>query len=210
MSKVLIGVLALLFVIAMIPVTVIALSAPSSPPAMASMAGPLSRVNFEDVPTPQRFQARDGARLQYYAYPAAQNKVVVLVHGSVGPGKGMHAPAKALRDAGVSTYVLDIRGHGGSGRRGDIDYIGQIDDDLDDFVTSLGPMQGPIKSALLSAFPPVPASRSASPAAATASCLTATCSSRRSCREHPPCVQTLVVGQTFQFRVSSPSLRSIA
>ena len=32
-----------------------------------------------------------------------------------------------------------VRGHGGSGRRGDIDYIGQIDDDLDDFVTSLGP-----------------------------------------------------------------------
>jgi non-heme chloroperoxidase len=139
MSKVLIGVLALLFVIAMIPVTVIALSAPSSPPAMASMAGPLSRVNFEDVPTPQRFQARDGARLQYYAYPAAQNKVAVLVHGSVGPGTGVHALAKALRDAGVSTYVLDIRGHGGSRRRGDIDYIGQIDDDLDDFVTSLGP-----------------------------------------------------------------------
>ncbi len=139
MSKVLIGVLALLLVIAMIPVTVIALSAPSSPPAMASMAGPLSRVNFEDVPTPQRFQGRDGARLQYYAYPAAQDKVAVLVHGSVGPGKGMHALAKALRDAGVSTYVLDIRGHGGSGRRGDIDYIGQIDDDLDDFVTSLGP-----------------------------------------------------------------------
>ena len=51
----------------------------------------------------------------------------------------MHALAKALRDAGVSTYALDIRGHGGSGRRGDIDYIGQIDDDLDDFVTSLGP-----------------------------------------------------------------------
>jgi non-heme chloroperoxidase len=139
MSKVLIGVLALLFVIAMIPVTVIALSSPSSPPAMTSMAGPLNRVNFEDVPTPQRLQARDGARPQYYAYPAAQNKVAALVHGSVGPGTGMHALAKALRDAGVSTYALDIRGHGGSGRRGDIDYIGQIDDDLDDFVTSLGP-----------------------------------------------------------------------
>jgi non-heme chloroperoxidase len=51
----------------------------------------------------------------------------------------MHALAKALRDAEVSAYVLDIRGHGGSGRRGDIDYIGQIDDDLADFVTNLGP-----------------------------------------------------------------------
>jgi non-heme chloroperoxidase len=35
--------------------------------------------------------------------------------------------------------VLEIRGHGGSGRRGDIDYIGQIDDDLADFVAQLGP-----------------------------------------------------------------------
>jgi hypothetical protein len=103
MSKVLVGVLALLLIIAMMPVTVIALSAPSSPPAMAPLDGPLSRVNFEEVPTPQRFQARDGARLQYYAYPAAQDKVAVLVHGSVGPGNGMHALAKALRDGGVST-----------------------------------------------------------------------------------------------------------
>jgi len=34
---------------------------------------------------------------------------------------------------------LDIRGHGGSGRRGDIDYIGQVDDDLADFARNLGP-----------------------------------------------------------------------
>jgi non-heme chloroperoxidase len=139
MFKVLVGVLALLLVLALIPAVVIAFSAPSSPPAMASMAGPLSRVNFDDVPEPQHFQARDGARLQYYAYPVSPDKVAVLVHGSAGPGTSMHALAKALRDAGVSAYVLDIRGHGGSGRRGDVDYIGQIDDDLADFVTNLSP-----------------------------------------------------------------------
>lgn len=139
MWKVLIGILVLLLVIAMIPVTVIAFSAPSSPPPMTSMAGPLSRVNFNDVPAPEHFYARDGACLQYYAYPASPDKVAVLVHGSVGPGTTMHALARALRDAGVSAYVLDIRGHGGSGRRGDIAYIGQIDDDLADFVRNLGP-----------------------------------------------------------------------
>ena len=51
----------------------------------------------------------------------------------------MHALAEALRAAGITAYVLDIRGHGGSGRRGDIGYIGQIDDDLADFVGQLGP-----------------------------------------------------------------------
>jgi len=138
MSKVLIGVLGLFVVLAVIPLTVIAVSAPSSPPPMASMAGPLSRVNFNDVPVPGHFQARGGTGLQYYAYPAASDKVAFLVHGSVGPGTTMHALAKALRDAEVSAYVLDIRGHGGSGRRGDIDYIGQIDDDLADFARNLG------------------------------------------------------------------------
>src|SRR5215469_7942504 len=138
-TKILIGVLALLFVLAMIPVTVIALTAPSSSPPMASMAGPMSRVDFRDVPPPERFRARDGTRLQYYAYPAAPDKIAVLIHGTTGPGTGMRALAKALRDAGVSAYALDIRGHGGSGRRGDIDYIGQIDDDLADFVANLGP-----------------------------------------------------------------------
>ena len=51
----------------------------------------------------------------------------------------MHILAESLRAAGVTTYVLDVRGHGGSGRRGDIDYIGQLDDDLADFVAQLGP-----------------------------------------------------------------------
>src|SRR5437868_14918849 len=108
MLKVLTGVVALLLVLALIPVAIIAFSAPSSRPAMASMAGPLSRVNFNDVPAPQHFQARDGERLQYFAYPASPDKVAVLIHGSAGPGPSMHALGKALRDAGVSAYVLDI------------------------------------------------------------------------------------------------------
>jgi hypothetical protein len=135
MLKVLIGVICLLLVLALIPVAVIVCSAPSSPPVMSSMAGPLSLVRFDDVPAPREFRARDGTPLRYYPYPASPNKIAVLVHGSVGPGTSMHALAKAL----VSAYALDISGHGGSGRRGDIDYIGQIDDDLADFVTTLGP-----------------------------------------------------------------------
>jgi alpha-beta hydrolase superfamily lysophospholipase len=138
MNKLLIGLVALLAVAAMIPLAVIAFSAPVSPPAMASMEEPFRHV-AQDFPAPRQFQARDGARLQYYAYPAAPDKVAVLVHGSAGPGTSMHGLAESLRAAGVTAYVLDIRGHGGSGRRGDIDYIGQLDDDLADFVAQLGP-----------------------------------------------------------------------
>jgi alpha-beta hydrolase superfamily lysophospholipase len=105
---------------------------------MASMKERVRPVG-QDFPAARQFKARDGASLQYYAYPAAPDKVAVLIHGTAGPGTSMHALAEALRAAGVTAYVLDIRGHGGSGRRGDIDYIGQLDDDLADFVAQLGP-----------------------------------------------------------------------
>jgi len=139
MRKLLIGALSVLVLIAIAPVAVIAFEAPTPPPPMASMAAPSRHAESPGVPAPRHFQARDGASLQYYAYPAAPDKVAVLVHGSAGPGASMHALAESLSAAGVTTYVLDIRGHGGSGRRGDIDYIGQIDDDLSDFVAQLGP-----------------------------------------------------------------------
>ena len=139
MRKLFASLVALLGITAIIPVAVIALSAPKSPPAMISMAAPFREIRLADIPAPQHFQARDGVSLQYYAYPARPDQVAVLIHGSVGPGVSMHALADALRTAGITAYVLDIRGHGGSGRRGDIDYIGQIDDDLADFVGQLGP-----------------------------------------------------------------------
>ena len=135
----LLGLICVTLVLPIIPVAVIAFDAPVSPPPMASMAGALKRIGFPELPAPLQFRARDDASLQYYAYPAAPDQVAVLVHGSAGPGTSMHALAESLRNAGVTAYVLDIRGHGGSGRRGDIDYIGQIDDDLADFVARLGP-----------------------------------------------------------------------
>jgi pimeloyl-ACP methyl ester carboxylesterase len=138
MRRLLFGLAGLLAVIAMIPVAVILLNAPISPPAMASMATPSAEAR-PDFPAPRQIQARDGTDLQYRAYPAAPDNVAILIHGSAFPGSSMHALAEALRAAGVTVYVPDIRGHGGSGRRGDIDYVGQIDDDLADFVAQLGP-----------------------------------------------------------------------
>jgi non-heme chloroperoxidase len=139
MYKLLLGLFGPLVLVVTVPIAVIAFDAPSSPPPMVAMARSLERIDYGDVPAPRKFQARDGAGLQYYAYPAEPDKIAVLIHGTAGPGTSMHALAQSLRAAGVTAYVLDIRGHGGSGRRGDIDYIGQLDDDLADFVARLGP-----------------------------------------------------------------------
>jgi non-heme chloroperoxidase len=44
-----------------------------------------------------------------------------------------------LSAAGFTTYALDIRGHGGSGDKGQIGYIGQLEDDLTDFMRAVSP-----------------------------------------------------------------------
>jgi len=44
-----------------------------------------------------------------------------------------------MTQAGIAVYTLDVRGHGESGRRGDITYIGQLEDDLEDFINTVKP-----------------------------------------------------------------------
>jgi alpha-beta hydrolase superfamily lysophospholipase len=57
------------------------------------------------------------------------------VHGSSGSSRGaIHVLSTALAERGVQTFAVDIRGHGSSGTRGDIRYLGQLEDDLADLV----------------------------------------------------------------------------
>ena len=46
----------------------------------------------------------------------------------------MHVMAKGFSAAGYDAYALDIRGHGDSSTRGHIAYVGQLEDDMEDFV----------------------------------------------------------------------------
>jgi non-heme chloroperoxidase len=116
---------------------VLAFDAPVKPPPLASISDPFADVDFSDLPTVQTYAARDGAKLGYRIYEGGGAQGVVLIHGSSDDGTGMHPLAKALRDAGASVYVPVVRGHGNFGRNGDIDYIGQLEDDLADFVAVL-------------------------------------------------------------------------
>jgi len=119
---------------------VLALDTPVKPPPLASISKPFADVDFSDLPRVQTYLARDGAKLGYRVYEGSGAQVVVLIHGSSDDGSGMHPLAKALRDVGASVYVPVVRGHGNFGRNGDIDHIGQLEDDLADFVAVLRPV----------------------------------------------------------------------
>ena len=107
------------------------------PPPLASISDTARAVDRSTMPDLNRFQARDGTGLVYRHYPVravAVGRIAVLVHGSSGSSTSIHALADALAARGVETFAVDIRGHGASGARGDIGYVGQLEDDLQDFV----------------------------------------------------------------------------
>ena len=107
------------------------------PPPLASISNSARAVDRSTIPDIERFQARDGTGLAYRRYPArgaAAGRVAILIHGSSGSSTSIHALADALAARGVETFAVDVRGHGASGARGDIGYVGQLEDDLADFV----------------------------------------------------------------------------
>lgn len=95
-------------------------------------AGPATAVPLTEV------SMRDGYPLQVrrYASDAADAPLVVLVHGSGWHGLQFDGLAKALSPH-ADVVVPDLRGHGAKpGRRGDIDYIAQFEDDLADLIAA--------------------------------------------------------------------------
>jgi len=107
------------------------------PPQLHSVSESARAVDRSTMPGLEWFSARDGTVLTYRHYPArgaATGKLAILVHGSSGSSAAVHALADALAAHGIDTYAPDIRGHGGSGTRGDIAYLGQLEDDMADLV----------------------------------------------------------------------------
>lgn len=108
------------------------------PPELRSVSDSRKGVDMSTLPTLERFQARDGTWLGYRHYAvggSATGRGAIFIHGSSGSsGTVNHALSAAFAAHGVETWALDTRGHGASGTRGDIGYVGQLEDDLVDFV----------------------------------------------------------------------------
>jgi pimeloyl-ACP methyl ester carboxylesterase len=112
-----------------------------APPELRSISAARGTVDMSTLPAIERFQARDGTALGFRHYAVvgpSTGRAAIVVHGSSGSsGNTIHALSWALAQRGVESYALDIRGHGVSGTRGDIGYVGQLEDDLADFVAEV-------------------------------------------------------------------------
>jgi len=91
------------------------------------------------LPPLRQHRARDGEALAYRFYDAPSDRILIFVHGSSYHGGGYHDLATSVSAAGAAKVVLpNLRGHYFSGRRrGDIEYIGQYEDDIVDLIRDL-------------------------------------------------------------------------
>lgn len=92
--------------------------------------------DYSGIPDLSYYRARDNYHLPYRYYPSSSNKLIIILHGSAYHSRYFYHLSKELSKQGVAQIVSpDLRGHGNNpARRGDVDYIGQLDDDLDDLV----------------------------------------------------------------------------
>lgn len=108
------------------------------PAEMRSVSDSAKGIDWSTLPPLERFQARDGTWLGFRHYApkgAATDRGAIFIHGSSASSATVnHALTAELAAHGVETWALDMRGHGASGTRGDIGYVGQLEDDLVDFV----------------------------------------------------------------------------
>jgi len=81
-------------------------------------------------------KTRDGSRIFSRVYNSESKDVMILIHGSGSESRYLASLAHSIAEAKIATVLTpDLRGHGENyGKRGDIDYIGQLEDDTEDLI----------------------------------------------------------------------------
>ncbi|HKI00711.1 MAG TPA: alpha/beta hydrolase [Thermoanaerobaculia bacterium] len=91
----------------------------------------------------RKFTMRDGTVLASQYFPALSSgkssTTVVLIHGVLSSSFPLNRTSGLLREAASAEVVaIDLRGHGASGGvPGDVDYIGQYEDDVADVIAKI-------------------------------------------------------------------------
>jgi non-heme chloroperoxidase len=119
----------------------IALGTGAPPKPLASVGDPFKKVDFNALPAVEEIAARHASPIAFRhwdaALPRTPEQVVIAIHGSSASSSSLHPLAQALQAKDFTVYAPDIRGHGDTGTRGDIDYAKELDDDLADFVAAV-------------------------------------------------------------------------
>jgi non-heme chloroperoxidase len=119
----------------------IAFGTGAPPKPLASIGDPFKKVDFSALPAIEEIPARRGSPIAFRHWdatsPGRRERAVIAIHGSSASSASLHPLAQALQAKGFTVYAPDIRGHGDTGTRGDIDYPSQLDDDLADFVAAV-------------------------------------------------------------------------
>lgn len=120
------------------------------PPPLDALSTALQQLPKLKFPDPAGFRSRDGTKLAYREYPVADaEQVAVLLHGSIHDSRTMHAIGVFLATQGIATYAMDVRGHGGSGHRGDIGYVGHLEADIADLAAHIRQTREGVRLALI-------------------------------------------------------------
>lgn len=126
---------------AIIPIVLILSQRPVDPEDL-----PAGKMSFDDVTADRpraemvldQVEARDGETLSAWSLPASRQDVplLVMVHGSGWHGGQFVGLAARLEEA-ADVLAVNLRGHfNGPGARGDIAYMGQLEDDLADLIAA--------------------------------------------------------------------------
>jgi non-heme chloroperoxidase len=108
------------------------------PEELTSLGAPFRTVDFSNLPPAQTLEVSRRSPIAYrdwlpHPAPSDPPLVVIAIHGSSAQSASIHPLGKAFSAAAIPVYAPDIRGHGDTGTRGDIDYAAELDDDMADF-----------------------------------------------------------------------------
>lgn len=86
-----------------------------------------------------KFKVRDGKNIFTYHIPANSDKTIILIHGVKNNASEYLNSAYLLsKKTNSEVFAIDLRGHGKSeGDKGDVDYINQYADDIEDIISQI-------------------------------------------------------------------------
>ena len=89
-----------------------------------------------DLGVEQWTKMRDNKEIFNRVYKSQSNDVMILIHGSGSDSRYLANIANSIANKNIATVITpDMRGHGrNTGKRGDIDFIGQLEKDIEDFI----------------------------------------------------------------------------